>query len=263
MYYHGLPSDPVLVARTGTTPWIDPTGPEAYLPFKELRPVGRHALSVVWEDSLALRLHTLLDLMEVKWTSTDIVRIGIPDNVFPVILWIGVMPKSLSGDVGSVVASQCRDLLLEYGIADVDVEIRESVVTCSAGPALLTPGYSSDPTVDVRNPLTTTLGVPICAQATPWAQGSGGFFITEDGNTKKLLLITARHVIFPPDQNENKHFKHRNDSQHCHNVILFSDTAFTKYLESIKDKIRDQEVLAEYHKACIRSVFLFLFIFMF
>jgi hypothetical protein len=257
LYYYGLPSAPILVARTGTTPWIDPTGPEAYLPFKELHPVGKHSLSVVWEDNLALRLHTLLDLMEVKWTSTDIVRIGIPEDIFPVILWIGVMPKSLSGDVGSVVAFQCQGLLLGYGIADVNVEIRESVVTHSAGPALLKPARFPNHAVDINIPLTTTLGVPICAQATPWAQGSGGFFITEDGNTKRLLLITARHVIFPPDQNENKHFKHNNDNQDCHNVLLFSDTAFTKYLKSIKDKIRDQEVLAEYQQRCIRSVFFF------
>ena len=263
MYYHGLPSAPMLVARTGTTPWIDPPGPEAYLPYKELRPVGKHAVSAVWEDNLALRLHALLDSMQVKWTSTDIVRIGIPkdkpEDTFPVILWIGVMPKSLSGEVGSDVASQCQDLLLGYGITDVDVEIRESVVTCSAGPALLTPVDESNPTVNIRNPLTTTLGIPICAQATPWSQGSGGFFITEDGNTKRLLLITARHVIFPPDQNENKYFKHENDSQHCHNVLLFSDTAFNEYLKSIKDKIRCQEIMAESHQAGLRLVFFLLF----
>jgi hypothetical protein len=167
------------------------------------------------------------------------------------------MPKSLSGDVGSVVASQCQDLLLGYGIADVDVEIRESVVTYSAGPALLKPVYTYHPTGDIQTPLTTTLGVSICPQATPWAQGSGGFFITEDGNTKRLLHVTAHHVIFPSDQNENKHFKQKNDSQHSYNVLLFSDTAFTNYLKSIKEKIKDQEVLAEYHQACIRSVFFF------
>ena len=269
LYYHGLPSAPVLVAHTGNTPWMDPPGPEAYLPLKELHPVGKHALSVVWEDNLALRLHTLLDSMEVKWTSTDIVRIGIPASkeynipfsTFPVILWIGVMPKSLSGDAGSDVAFQCQDLLLEYGITDVDVEICESVVTCSAGPALLTPAvYSSDATVDVCLPLTTTLGIPICAQATPWTQGSGGFFITEDGDTERLLLITAHHVVFPPDHDDNISFEHRNDTQHCYNILLFSDAAFSKYLESIKDKIKDQEVLAEYYQACIRSAFFLSFL---
>ena len=75
-YYAGLPSAPALVARTGTTPWEVPTGPEAYRKLKELRVVGNHAINEVWEDNLALKLRALLDSMKVKWTSTDVVRIG-------------------------------------------------------------------------------------------------------------------------------------------------------------------------------------------
>jgi hypothetical protein len=66
--------------------------------------------------------------MKVKWTSTDVVRIGNTGEFSaPVILWIRVMPASLSGHDGVIVASKCRELLVEYEIADVDVEIRESV----------------------------------------------------------------------------------------------------------------------------------------
>ena len=65
-YYIGLPSKPVLIARTGTTPWKAPAGPEAYLTRKELRPVGNHPLQEVLEDNLALKLHVLLDSMKVK-----------------------------------------------------------------------------------------------------------------------------------------------------------------------------------------------------
>ncbi|KIY45506.1 hypothetical protein FISHEDRAFT_76683 [Fistulina hepatica ATCC 64428] len=106
-YYAGLPSSPVLVARTSTTPWEMPTGPEAYRRVKELRPVGNHALKLqeAWEGNLPPKLFALLDSMKVKWTSTDIVRIGNAGESFaPVILWIGVMPASLSGDDGVVVA---------------------------------------------------------------------------------------------------------------------------------------------------------------
>src|SRR6266581_1579343 len=99
-YYAGLPSTPVLVARTGP-PWEAPTGPEAYQMHKELRAAGNHALKEVWEDNLALKLHALLDSMRVKWTSTDVVRIGnAGESSAPIILWIGVMPASLSGDDG-------------------------------------------------------------------------------------------------------------------------------------------------------------------
>jgi hypothetical protein len=128
-YYAGLPSAPKLVARTSTTSWEVPSGPEAYPKLKELSPVGNHVINGAWEGNLALKLFALLDSMKVKSTSIDIVRIGYAGGSSdPVILWIGVMPGSLSGYDGVNVASKCKKLLVEHDIADVDVEIRESVV---------------------------------------------------------------------------------------------------------------------------------------
>ncbi|EED81207.1 predicted protein [Postia placenta Mad-698-R] len=147
-----------------------------------------------------------------------------------------------------------EELLVESNIADVDVEIRESVVTRSAGPKLLTPTYSSDCTVDVREPFTTTLGLPICAQSTPWVEDTGGFFISEGGKPERLLLVTARHVVFPPDKNENKHFEHKNDSQRCCDVRLFGDAAFKKYLESIKAGIGGKAIMAQYQERRIKAI---------
>ena len=254
-YYAGLPSTPVLVARTGTTPWEAPTGPEAYRKIKELRPVGDHKLKDVWEDNLALKLHALLDSVNVKWTSTDVVRIGnAGESSAPIILWIGVIPKSLSGNDGVIVASKCRGLLSNYNIVDVDVEIRESIIARSAGPRLLTPTYSSDPTVDIREPLTTTLGLPICAQRTPWAEGTGGFFISDGGNTKRVFLVTARHVVFEPNHDRNTLFKRENNSQPRYNVTLFGDVAFRKYLESIQAEIRGKALIVEHQERRIGAV---------
>lgn len=129
-YYAGLPSAPILVARTSTTPWEMPTGPDAYHKVKELRPVYNHPLGEVMESDVAPKLFTLLDSMEVKWTSIDVVRIGnAEEDSFPVILWIGVLPASLPRRDGVVAAFKCREVLVENGITDVDVEIRESVVS--------------------------------------------------------------------------------------------------------------------------------------
>ncbi|KAK0442873.1 hypothetical protein EV421DRAFT_1710507, partial [Armillaria borealis] len=123
------PSAPVLVARTGTTLWKAPTSPGAYRQLKELRAVGNHVLEEVWEGNLALKLHALLDSMKVKCTSTDVVHIGnAGESSAPIILWIGVMPTSLSGDDGVVMASKCWELLVQSNITDIDVEIRESVI---------------------------------------------------------------------------------------------------------------------------------------
>ncbi|TFY68395.1 hypothetical protein EVG20_g3582 [Dentipellis fragilis] len=253
LYYAGLPSRPRLVARSGIVPWSAPTGPEAYAVIRMLHPVGDHAVKEVWEDKLALKLHALLDSMEVKWTSTDVVRIGNADEPYrsaPVVLWIGVIPTSLSGADGVVVASKCKELLVaEYNITDVDVEIRQSIVARSAGPKLLrTDRRYFEPTPEARVPLTSTLGLPICAQSTPWAEGTGGFFITEGENSERLLLVTARHVVFPPEEDENKHFVRKNDSQRRCNVMLFGDTAFNNYLTYIKTQIRLEGFGVEYQE---------------
>jgi len=128
-YYYGLPSRPVLVARSGTTPWEPPTGPEAYLRPKELRTVFNHQLNQVWEDGLAHKVMAALESREVKWTSLDVVRIGYEGEPHsPGIVWIGVIPGSLSGTDGVVVARECREILEKHDITDVDVEIRESMV---------------------------------------------------------------------------------------------------------------------------------------
>ena len=125
-YYGSL--DLVLVARTSTTPWEAPTDPEACI--KELRPGSHPALRKVWNSDLGPKVCTLLKSMEVKWTSINIVRIVTDEEYLaPVILWIGVRPASLSGKDGVAMASKCRELLVEYDIDDVDVEIHESVVT--------------------------------------------------------------------------------------------------------------------------------------
>ncbi len=254
-YYAGLPSAPVLVARTGTTPWEAPTGPEAYPTVKELRTVGNHALEEVWEGNLAPELHALLDSMEVKWTSTDVVRIGnAEESSAPVILWIGVIPRSLSDNDGVDVASRCQELLVKYDITDVDVEIRESVVTRLAGPKLLTSTSEFDPTVSLREPFTTALGLPICAQSTPWAGGTGGFFITECGNTERLLLVTARHVVFTPSENSNEDYEYKNDGRPRHKVILFGEAAFEKHLESILAEIGKMKMTAVILERRIRAM---------
>jgi hypothetical protein len=149
LYYAGLPSKPV--ARTGTTPYETPTGPEADPKFKEL-----------WEDDLAFKVHAILGENKVKWTSTDVIRIGyVEESSGNVILWIRVKPDSLSYEQGIDVTLQCKRLLLDYGINDVDVEIHQSEVIRSAGPQLLRRTFDIDPTVDVREPFTATLGITL------------------------------------------------------------------------------------------------------
>ncbi|KAN0109281.1 hypothetical protein V8E52_009465 [Russula decolorans] len=211
---------PVLVARTGATPYKAPTGPEAYPRRKELRIVGDHEIKELWEDDLAFK------------SSSNVV------------LWIGVKPGSLSYEQGIEVALQCKRLLLEYGINDVDVEIRQSEVIRSAGPQLLQYTFHIDPTVDAREPFSTTLGITICAQSTPWVEGTGGFFLDEGGDGKRLLLATARHVVFP--QADNDLFERKSETQPRHNVLVLSEASFQQHLVSIQDQIEEQDFNIRY-----------------
>ncbi|KAK7047555.1 hypothetical protein VNI00_006323 [Paramarasmius palmivorus] len=249
-YYTGLPSTPILIARTSNTSWKKPTSPED---DKELRPVGNHAIKNIWESNLAHKVHACLNSAKVQWTSTDVVRIGKAGESFaPVILWIGVEPTSLSGYDGLDVASKCKELLVECHITDVDVEIRASSVTRSMRPRFLAPTSSSDHTVDVREAVTTTLGLPICAESTPWDEGTAGLFIRE---SKRLLLVTARHVVFPPPD-DNKYFEYKNDSesktQPRHNVALFGFVAFKRYIRSFQARIGAKAITAQHCEGQIK-----------
>ncbi|KAF8331414.1 uncharacterized protein EI90DRAFT_3016408 [Cantharellus anzutake] len=241
-YYWGLHSNPWLIARTGG-PWYPPSGPEAYPRAKELRILGEHELFDVWEDDLALKVHNILNQNQVNWSSTEIVRIAYLDEPDGnLILWIGVYstPTRLSYDVGIEVAVQCKRLLLDYSIQGVDVELRESDFVQFAGPALLKPTDIIDPTAIVREPFTTTLGMNICAESTPWAEGTVGFFMAVNG-IDKLYGVTARHVLFP--RAENKDFERINDSLPRHNVQLLSEAAFQEHLALIQQEIDSQNII--------------------
>ncbi|KAF8917443.1 hypothetical protein CPB85DRAFT_199393 [Mucidula mucida] len=248
VYYYGLCSSPILVARSGTIPWEAPSGPEAYHRPKELRIAGDHKIAEVWEDDLALKVEGILNEKQVQWTSMDVVRIGYADeSSAPVVLWLGVKPRSLSPEDGVVVVAQCKELLAAYVILDVDVEIRESDVFTLAGSSLLAPGFDEDPTAEVREPLTATVGTPICAKPSPWAEGTGGFFIRASSASPTIYLVTARHVVLPYDMDDNNIYQRKSPSTPAREIVLFSDISFQEFLKSIQKKIASQQFYVEYH----------------
>jgi hypothetical protein len=91
----------------------------------------------------------------------------------PVIVWMGVIPGSLSAEDGVEIATHCKSILSAHGIDDVDVEIRESEVIRSAGPKMYKPVLTSNATAQAREPFSTALGLPICAEVTPSIEGTG------------------------------------------------------------------------------------------
>ncbi|CUS06751.1 unnamed protein product [Tuber aestivum] len=253
LYYYGLYSRPILVARTSATLWKPPVCPPGYPSAKWLRTVGNHPLGKIWEGSLAPQIHKTLESQGVKWTSTDVARIGLVGEFLPpVIIWIGVQPGTLSREDGHAVAIQCKGLLLEHQILDVEVEIRESVVTQYSSPKLLKPARPCDPTADLWEPLTSTLGLSICATRTLWAEGTGGFYLTDSNS--QLYLVTARHVVLPFDT-DNKVHEHKVSSQRLNQIALFGPSGFGDYLKRITIAISDKEYDAGYQKRVLQKVF--------
>ena len=187
---------------------------------KKLRIVGEHKIRDVWEDDLALKIHALLDAKQVDWTSTDVVRIATIDKWKElrnnVVLWIGVVPESLSYERGIDVALRCKRVLVDdFGIEDVDVEIRTSrvVKAADARPRLCELAsccQDNEKRLGVIETLAYTLGIPICGRDTQGVEGTAGFFLDEkgEGDGGRLLLVTARHVVLPDlDDNEGSERK--------------------------------------------------------
>jgi len=250
-YYHGLHGKPVLVARTGINEWHPPTGPEAYLKPKTIRTAGQHKLQGLWEEELGPQIHQLLEDKGVRWTSTDVVRIGYAtEATAPMVIWIAVIPNSLSREHGEMVAIECKNLLLKSKIDDVEVEIRESMVTRYSGPPLQKPVPSSNPIAKLLQPLTSTLGLPICNEKTPKANGTGGFYV-QDADSK-IYLITARHVLFG-EKDDNKIYNRKFSSQRRINVLLFSPARFNTYLKKIEESIIDQRVSIDYAEIGLKA----------
>ena len=131
----------------------------------------------------------------------------------------------------------CKGLLKDFAIADVEVAFWESLFTRSSGPQLYNYVPSDHATATVCSPLTPALGLQIAARATPHREGTGGVFICEGCESKTVFLLTARHVVIPPDAEHSQLYAHTNSSEPRQDVLLLGRKAFKDALKSIEDRI--------------------------
>ncbi|KAG5635188.1 hypothetical protein H0H81_012113, partial [Sphagnurus paluster] len=163
------------------------------------------------------------------------------------VLWIGVLPDTLSNEDAYTSANSCLNLLQQFGINDVEVEFRASIYTKSAGLGPLD-FADDDPMIDFRRHLTPVLGLSIAGQATPHHEGTGGLYFSEGGDSKNVFLLTARHVLFPPSEGSNDDYTHASPSESepssdgedgapRRNVMMLGPGRFDKLVKSINDSI--------------------------
>ena len=91
-----------------------------------------------------------LNVKGVKWMSLDPVCMGYAGESSspPIIIWMEVVPDSLSAGDGVEVAIYSKCIISAHGIDDVHIEIRESEVTRPASSKMYKPVPTSiDPPV--------------------------------------------------------------------------------------------------------------------
>ena len=162
---------------------------------------------------------------------------------------VGVLLDSLAGEDAFNSANAILSLLENEGIADVDIEFRESVFRRSAGAKLYEPASDLDATRHVIDPLTTALGLPIAAAKTPHFQGTLGFYF-KDGDD--LYGVTARHVLFPADENNSDYTY--NPSGPRKEVLLMGTKAWGDYLKSVQIQIGHLGTAAEIHRESVERL---------
>ena len=248
-FFSGLPSRPLLIARTGA-PWKPiPPGPWRYPYERELRPVGEHAIAApgVWENQVGPALLQVLDEEAVRWNTIDVHRIhyiGFDNGApFPVVVCIGVKFGLLCGEDGARVAKRCQGVLDGFGLGDVEVAIKASERFQAAhrvAPAFEEPtdwdGLDKDPMAKFYMTFTPGVGFPVSSVAHPDVEGSGGFFFTNGEDTSKVYLLTARHVVIKTTtRDKNRVYDHKaSEGPRRKDVTLFSEKGITEYLRSVR-----------------------------
>lgn len=112
-YYYGIPSRPLLVARSNTQPWQSHPFSSSWPSAKTLQAVERsHPIAEAWCSGLFRQIIEVLK--NVSFTTIDVVRIGyLQDKELPpVVLWIGVPNNSLSSRVGNEIVDACVSFTL-------------------------------------------------------------------------------------------------------------------------------------------------------
>lgn len=132
-YYFGLLSRPKLVARSSTTPWTQKRDREFTI-CKSLGLVGRdHPIIEQWKDyTSTLRQSISAILRGIDWTNIELLRIGYDTSYWsreefeqPVTLMITVRKDSTSWKHAYAIAMACRAVIVECGIHDVHVEVKQ------------------------------------------------------------------------------------------------------------------------------------------
>ncbi|XXG94083.1 hypothetical protein Hte_000335 [Hypoxylon texense] len=248
-YYFGIAGSPRLVARTSHDRWSRPVHEEPWgiRRRKRYAPVLEHEQHDIvsrWTKDLTFALVKALN--KCSWTFFFPIRIGLDDTrlaELATILLIAVEEDSLQWEEGIAVALECRKILRDFKIANVEIEIREGRYShCAASAEFerqVDPEAWACETNELSLPMTSSLGYPIgYLSEGRKAEGSLGLHIRL-GDHSAVYGLTCRHVVSngrPPSASYTVSETHR--QYH----VQAGDNGFTqclKKLEAHQTELRD------------------------
>ncbi|RYP70133.1 hypothetical protein DL771_005645 [Monosporascus sp. 5C6A] len=205
-YYYGLAGKPKLVARTSCDTWAKPQHEEGWdqklcQTRKWYAAINDHYIVRKWSKALCVQVARALE--DCHWTYFFPIRIGLKGRRFPyncpVILLIAVEEDTLSWKCGITAALQCRSILRDFQINDVEVEILEGRYHPAAISTELEALFDPDDEIqeilhETMVPMLSSLGYPLGYLEDRKGQGTLGLYLKLDDHAP-IYGLTCRHVV--------------------------------------------------------------------
>ncbi|KAK3349165.1 hypothetical protein B0T25DRAFT_547372 [Lasiosphaeria hispida] len=215
-FYLGVAGN--LVARTSTYRY--PTSHFPYQDFKRFWTIGDHPILSIWSEELVQEIELALDNLE--WDRFYPIRIG---SLYPgfnepcgperaLVLMVDIPTATTNWDTAIEVALQCRNILRQAGIPDIEVEVREVDRQCLAMDLELeelveTSDYSGSTEITMEfHPefsytnlalVLSNIGYQIAPEKeVPTYYGTMGLHVRLSGRPSEVYGLTCRHVAHRP-----------------------------------------------------------------
>ncbi|RYP91918.1 hypothetical protein DL770_001978 [Monosporascus sp. CRB-9-2] len=206
-YYHGFAGKPKLVARTSCGVWTKPQHEEGWgqklcQTRKQYAAIGEHDIIRKWSKIICIQIAHALKACH--WNHFFPIRTGLRGTHFrhnsPVVLLIAVDEDTLSWEDGITAALQCRSILRDFQIGDVEVEILEGrshrAAVSTDLEALFDPENQSQKIVhETITPMLSSLGYPLGYLEDRKGQGTLGLYLKFEDHAP-IYGLTCRHVVY-------------------------------------------------------------------
>ncbi|KAL4251294.1 hypothetical protein ABKN59_006725 [Abortiporus biennis] len=221
--------------------WPVRKGPQAQGIVREPRPVYSHSIQLTW-ISIGNRICDKLESLDIQWTSINpfaYANAGEPKPFCPLIICVGVKPRSLLYDDAVAAAAAVKGILTEAGFSEIEVAFLESVVTRNTGPKLLSfnPFINSVP--NLRKPFTSALGLSIASRRYPHFEGTSALYFRLSNDNDHVAVLTCAHVARPPPVYPNTGMTRKNNNQPREEIVALGTMGFDNAIKAMLAKIGD------------------------